>query len=78
MRYFLTRRRPAAGRVLLVESGSRRLLDGLLPQASRIWGERAEMHLLTCFGGRPESLPPGSVVYWLGDYAGPGGRKRLY
>jgi hypothetical protein len=77
MRFF--RLTPAAPpHVLLVESGSRRLLEGVLPYLRRCYGEQAPVSLVTCFAGAPEGLPAGAAVYRVHEYRGREGRKRLY
>lgn len=68
MKYVLSRRDPAGGRILLVESGSRSLIEGLLPHLKSTWAENYRIDLLTCYGGAPEGLPEGSRIYRVGDY----------
>lgn len=62
--------------MLLIESGSRRLFDGLIPGLLAMYGEQLEIDLVTCFAGVPEGFK--GQVYRVGDYAGRAGRKRLY
>lgn len=73
MRYFLTRRQPPAGRVLLVESGSRHLIEEILPGIYQTYGTA---DLVTCYAGLPEGFA--GEVYRVTDYTGREGRKRLY
>ena len=78
MRYFFTRRGPAAGRILLVESGSRPLLEGLLPGLRNSYGD-VDIDLVTCYPGCPAGLDPeASSIYRVSRYRGPVGRRRLY
>jgi hypothetical protein len=76
LRYFFRRSQPPFTRVLLVESGSRRLFDRLIALLYERHGEQIEIDLVTCFAGVPEGFR--GAVYRVADYAGPEGRKRLY
>jgi uncharacterized Fe-S cluster-containing radical SAM superfamily protein len=58
VRYFLTGRQPAPSAVLLVESGSRRLIEGLIPRLRGIWGDGIAIDLFTCFPAAPRGLAP--------------------
>lgn len=79
MRYFLRRRVPPFDRVLLVESGSRDLLEKLIPRLRRDHGARIVFDLVTCYAGRPWAIEPGpGKVYRVTAYSGRTGRKRLY
>ena len=75
MRYFIRRRHPPVSRILLVESGSRRLIEGLLPGLRASYGERVPIDLVTCYPGMPEGV---SAVYRVSDYQGGAARGRLY
>ncbi len=77
MRFFRLRF-PAAPRILLVESGSRHLIEGVIPHLRQHFGEQAPMDLFTCFAGLPVGLGEGSKVYHTYDYQGREARKRLY
>jgi hypothetical protein len=76
LRHFFRRGHPSFTRVLLIESGSRRLLDYLIPGLYQTYGEQIEIDLVTCFAGVPEGFR--GTVYRVTDYAGPEGRNRLY
>ncbi len=76
LRHFFHRGYPPFTRVLLVESGSRRLFDKLIALLYEKYGEQTEIDLVTCFAGVPEGFR--GTVYRVSDYAGPEGRKRLY
>ncbi|MBI4876048.1 MAG: hypothetical protein HY822_15535 [Acidobacteria bacterium] len=79
MRYFLSNRVPPFTRLLLVESGSRYLLDNLLPDLPKIHGDQLQVDLVTCFAGLPEGFrPEHGRVYRVTDYPGRANRKRLY
>lgn len=76
MRHFFTRATPPFTRALLIESGSRRLLDALVPSLYQFYGDRLEIDLVTCYAGVPEGFR--GAVYRVTDYSGRAGRKRLY
>jgi hypothetical protein len=76
LRYFLSRGNPAFTKVLLVESGSRRLFESLIPGLYNVYGEQLIIDLVTCYAGVPEGFR--GTVYRVTDYPGRAGRKRLY
>jgi hypothetical protein len=81
LRYFFSRQIPPFTRILLVESGSRTLLNKLIPvlqqiQASDPAGASMEIDLVTCYAGVPERFQ--GRVYHVSDYSGPSGRQELY
>jgi hypothetical protein len=79
LRYFLSNRVPPFNRLLLVESGSRYLLDNLLPDLPKIHGDSLKVDLITCYAGLPDGFRPGhGKVYRVTDYPGRANRKRLY
>ena len=79
MRYFFTRRQPEVARILLIESGSRYLLEGLIPGIRSTYGESVPVDLVTCYAGLPEGFrPETTTVYRVTDYRGPAGRRRLF
>jgi hypothetical protein len=75
LRYFLSRRIPPFTRVLLVESGSRKVSERLLTVLGDTWRE-IEIDLVTCYPGEPEGFR--GRVYRVTDYKGPAERGRLY
>jgi hypothetical protein len=77
VRYFWTRREPPAGRILLIESGSRALAEGILPHLRASFGQQVEIDLLTCYAGLPEGFGPETAVYRVTDYGSPEGRRQL-
>lgn len=77
MRYFFTAAAPPLARILLVESGSRSLLESLIPALHAAWGEHLVIDLVTCFAGAPSTLRSTASVYRVADYSGPEGRARL-
>jgi hypothetical protein len=77
VRYFLSRHIPEPHRVLLVESGSRSILEKLHPVLRSAWGARVEMDLLTCYARLPEGFPPETRVYRTTEFRGVDGRRKL-
>ncbi len=78
MRYLLTGRQPAATSILLVESGSRGILERMLPPLQRSWGAGVPVDLVSCFATLPKGFPPETRLYRVSDYRGPEGRGKLY
>ena len=78
MKYFWTRRQPEVSRILLVESGSRYLLEGLIPGIRGTYGQ-VPVDLVTCYAGLPAGFDPDyTTIYRVTDYRGRAGRARLY
>ena len=77
MRYFLSRREPPLTRILLIESGSRSLLEGIRPHLRSVWGTDIAIDLVTCYAGLPEGFDAETTVYRVTDYGTPEGRKEL-
>jgi hypothetical protein len=78
MRHFFTRSIPPFSRVLLVESGSRELLEKLLPV---LYQAHAEMicDLVTCYAGAPKTFRENQgAVYRVTDYPAGDARQRFY
>lgn len=63
-------------RVLLVESGSRDLLEGLIPGIYKNH-KGVQVDLVTCYADQPRALREGARVYRVTDYGGAAGRDRL-
>jgi hypothetical protein len=79
VKYFFTRRQPEVSRILLVESGSRYLLEGLIPGIRSTYGDDIFVDLVTCYPGMPEGFQVrNTTVYRVTDYRGRAGRARLY
>jgi hypothetical protein len=73
-----TRRLPAAARILLVESGSRHLFEGLISGIRGAFGEAVTVDLVTCYPGLPEGFRPEDTrVYRVSDYRGRNERRAL-
>jgi hypothetical protein len=77
VRYFLSRREPPPTRLLLIESGARSLLEGILPHLRSAWASNIPTDLVTCYAGLPEGFAPDTIVYRVTDYSSPDGRKDL-
>jgi hypothetical protein len=77
MRYLISRRTPPGARILLIESGSRYLMENLIPHLYSSWGADYTIDLVTCYGGLPAGLPADTHVYRVGDYGTPERRKEL-
>lgn len=77
MRYYRRSWIPPFLRVLLIESGSRSLVEGILPTLYRDYGEDVSIDVVTCYEGAPRgfNLDAGKV-FWVTDY-GPEERHRL-
>lgn len=77
MRFFFSQHIPHFTRVLLIESGSRNLYDGLIPGIRAIYGANLHIDLVTCFAGEPEGLPPDAKVYRVWNYPDAASRNKL-
>ena len=76
MRYFFRRALPPISRLLLIESGSRHLIEGVIPLLRASFGEHIEIDLVTCFPGVPRGC--NGQVFRISEYRdGAAGRARL-
>jgi hypothetical protein len=79
VRYFLRRDLPPGKRLLLVESGSRHLLEGIVEGVRQTWGNDIFVDLITCYPGLPEGFQPHNTrVYRVTDYRTPEARAQLF
>ncbi|HWB86378.1 MAG TPA: hypothetical protein VG675_19710 [Bryobacteraceae bacterium] len=79
MRYVLTPRLPDVTAILLVESGSRDILERLIPGLRATWGAGVPIDVVTCFATPPRGLEVENTrVYRVSDYRGRPSRRRLY
>lgn len=79
VRYFLSRRIPEPTSILLVESGSRAILEGLIPNLRATWTDDIFIDLVTCYAKPPEGFRPENArIYRVTDYRGRESRRRLY
>ena len=77
MRHFLRRRIPPYDRILLVESGSRHLLEHYLP---RLYAEQptSTIDLITCYPSQPSAFRSQTgCIHRVTDYPDRGARARL-
>jgi hypothetical protein len=78
VRYFLTGRQPAPSAILLVESGSRRLLEGVIGGLRQAWGPDIRIDVATCYSALPRGFGPGSTrVYRVSEARKLGPRLRV-
>lgn len=79
MRYVLSHGHAPVTSILLVESGSRDLLERAIRSLRRTWGEDIFIDLVTCYSGLPQGFASQTTrVYYVGDYRGREARRRLY
>ena len=78
MRYFLSQHIPPFDHTLLVESGSRYLVEDLLPGIYENH-PRAQVDLVTCYAGLPRTFREDRGRVWrVTDYPAGPARNRLY
>jgi hypothetical protein len=79
VRYFLTRRHPEAARIVIVESGPRDIVEGVVPGLRSTYGDEVPIDLITCYPGLPRGFDPATTrVYRVTDYRTRPARARLY
>jgi hypothetical protein len=76
LRYFFRRHFPPGHRILLIESGSRHLIESVIPSLHSMLGEPLEIDLVTCYPGVPRGVN-GRVIR-VTDYGGAAGRSQLW
>lgn len=76
--FFRPRRAPTVQRILLVESGSRHLIEGIIPHLKNIFGEDTLIDLVTCFPGTPDAIDPAANIYRTASYQTSAARRILY
>ena len=78
MRYFISRHIPPFDRTLVIESGSRYLLEDLLPGIYETHPQ-AQVDLVTCYAGLPRTFRQDRGQVWrVTDYPAGPARDRLY
>jgi hypothetical protein len=77
LRHLLTRRQPSFSRVLLVESGSRSLIELTIRTIYLLHGEQCLIDVVTCYAGSPSGLRENSAVYRVSEYRDRSGRGRF-
>lgn len=79
LRYFLRpHQAPLPRKILLVESGSRHLLERLIPNLRQVYGENLHVDLCTCFPGVPQGLGAERRIYRTADFGTTSLRSGLY
>jgi hypothetical protein len=79
VRYFLTGNLPKVNAILLIESGSRGLLEGIITGLRQSWGSEMPIDLVTCYAKLPQGFSPQNTrVYRVIDYRGGEARRKLY
>ena len=79
VRYLFSGRIPEASSILLVESGSRDILEKAVASLRRSRGSDVPIDLVSCFSNLPRGLEAASTrVYRVSDYRGRQGHARLY
>jgi hypothetical protein len=79
VRYVLTHGDPPVHAILLVESGSRHLVEKLVPSLRQSWGNDVFIDLVTCYPDFPRGLESTSTrLYYVPDYRGRARRRELY
>jgi hypothetical protein len=76
VRLVFSQRVPHFTRLLLVESGSRVLLDNLVPGLRELY-PKLEIDLVTCFQGEPAGFPSTGQVWRVYEYPDKASRARL-
>lgn len=75
----MSREIPPTDAILLVESGSRKVIEAVIPHLREVWGEETHLDLMTCYSREPAGLTEGrSRVYRTSDYREGAARTRLY
>jgi len=78
MRYFFRRLPLPIDRMLVVESGSRTVLEAGIPRFRAVFGDWIRIDLLTCLPGLPSGLDPGQTrVFQVAQYRTGPDRRRL-
>jgi hypothetical protein len=79
LKFLLSGHIPPFDRVLLVESGSRYLLEHLIPGIYANHSELERLDIVTCFPGQPSTFNPARGRIWrVTDYPGKQNRSKLY
>ncbi|MFN0101763.1 MAG: hypothetical protein ACKV2U_06685 [Bryobacteraceae bacterium] len=78
MRFLISKQVPPFHRVAIIESGSRQLLEDLLPGLYEIYGPSMELDLITCYAGTPKAFRnERGQVFRITNYNGRAGREQL-
>jgi hypothetical protein len=77
MRWVFSQQPPVGTRILLIESGSRSILEGIIAHLKSGWGEDVPIDVVTCYAGEPAGLYDTGRIYRVADYGTPELRRRL-
>jgi hypothetical protein len=77
MRWVFSRREPTGTRLLLIESGSRSIMENAITLIRSTWGAELPIDLLTCYEGLPAGLAKETKVFHVADYGTPALRRVL-
>lgn len=77
MELFFSSRIPHFRRCLLVESGSRTILDNLIPGLFELYKDKLHIDLVTCYNGQPEGLDERAKTFRVWNYPDPKSRAAL-
>lgn len=78
MRFFISKHVPPFDRVAIIESGSRQLVENLLPWAYATYGSDIRLDLITCYAGAPKAFrAEQGEIFRITDYGGHAGREKL-
>jgi hypothetical protein len=79
VRYYFSARIPEPQAILLVESGSRTILEAVIPGLRRAWGDEIPIDLVSCYANLPRGFDGATTkVYRVADYRGRQARAELY
>jgi hypothetical protein len=78
VRDFLTGRQPDVSSILLVESGSRAIVERVVGVLRRGYGDGVRIDLVSCYAMLPAGFGDGTRIYRVSDYRGREGRRKLY
>ncbi len=77
MRHFFGRRVRAVERMLIVESGSRQILEAGIPRFRAVFGDGVQVDLLTCLPGLPQALKSTARAFRVTECRTNADRRRL-
>src|SRR3569623_810239 len=77
MKWVLSQKQPSGTRILLIESGSRSIMEGAVAHLQANWGAKMPIDLITCYGGLPAGLGESTRVFHVADYSTPALRRKL-
>jgi hypothetical protein len=79
MRYCLSARIPEPKAILLVESGSRGIVESVISSLRDTWGQDIPIDLVSCYANLPRGFDAQTTgVYRVGDFRGRRARAELY